>query len=476
MVANRSYTLEEIKELREALGVGEKHDTSSATPSAQALHGIFPGSTSQYGVFTSPGVRPGMFNATARVRSLASVIPLMKSSYLNEIIEIMTGVTAAQGSNNTSACAIGPTSGDLKTCQQTYAFGILHLGTKVDDLTQVGMFKNRADVPREFYNQAVLDNPWLPRIPGIDGLSTSTSRLRASMYTLGVGLERALSPVVFSGVAATENNTYLGVARQFAGLDALIKTGYTDAITGLACSRADSVVETFNAAISGGTDSLGRSFVAAMHDLYFAVQDRASQLNMGDIQWAFVMRPDQFRAVTEVWACTYATYRCAGSQYNEVNRVGTEIYDFRVAMANGRYIPIDGVNVPVILDDSIPRDTLGNASYKADIYLTALSWAGMPLLYSQYFPMDSAEATELANFIGGEMVDTTTINDGLYRVFKRVTGGCLQYDVFARVRLILDAPFVSGRLDDGWYSSFYQQQDPLVGMSFHKDGGTSYRS
>jgi len=474
VAAAKSYTLEEIKELREVLGFGEKHDVSSTTPSAQALHGLLPGSTTQYGVFTSPGVRPGMFNATARVRTLASRIPLMRSEYLTEIIEIMTGVTAGSGNNATSACADAPKSGSLKTCQQQYTFGIVHLGTKVDDITQIGMYKNRADVPREFYNQALLDNQWLPNVPGLDGAGSNATRLRSAFYTLGIELERSISPVVYTGVAGTEDNAHRGIAREWAGLDGLIKTGYTDAVTGLACARADSIVETYNAAITG-SDGSGRSFVEAMHDLYFAAVDRASQLNMGDVTWAFSMRPDQFRAATEQWACAFATYRCAGTAAAPNNRDGMEIYAMRVDMFNGHYLLIDGVRVPVILDDSIARETLGNNYYKADIYLVALDWAGMPLLYAQYFPQDNPEATEYANFIGGDLIDTRTFNNGLYRVFKRVTKGCLEFDAYARVRLILDAPFLSGRLDDVFYNAYAKVQDPLIGQSYHSDGGVTYR-
>jgi hypothetical protein len=189
------------------LQIGQKHDTSGTTPTAQALHGPFPGNNNQFGVFSYAGVRPGMFNATTRVDSVGKIIPLLKSDLYNEIIEIMTGVTAGSGNNDVSACATAPKAGDLKTCQQTYAFGIIHIGTRIEDVTQVGLRKNRADVPRDVYNNASMENPWLPQVPGIEGLTTTTSRLRAAMYTLGIEMERNISPVHFVGVAGTESNT-----------------------------------------------------------------------------------------------------------------------------------------------------------------------------------------------------------------------------------------------------------------------------
>lgn len=453
---------------------GAKHDVSSTTPSAQALHGAFPGNANMYGVFSYPGVRPGMFDATARVRSITNIIPMFRSEYINEIIEIMTGVTAGSGNNATSACADAPKAGNLKTCQQTYTFGIIHLGTKVDDITQIGLRRNRADVDRMRYNQAMVDNPWLPNVPGIGGDGAFTSRLRSAMYTLGVELERNVSPVMYVGAAGTESNTYRGVARQWAGLDNLIKTGYTDAVTGLACPRADSDVVSWNAEIDG-TDTFSRDIVEAFTDTYFSARDRASQVGLNDVQWAFIMRPDLFRRLTEVWACSYATYRCSGTTTEPVNLDARSIYDTRISMFNGEYLLIDGQQVRVILDDSIARDTLGNNHYKSDVYMVALSWAGRPLLFGEYFPLNNAEAEEYLTGAGIPEATTATVNNGLYRVFKRQTKACIEYDFFSRLRLILDAPFLSSRIDDIRYKSYYKQQDALPGMSFHYNGGVSYR-
>lgn len=476
-IGEKDYNEDELAVLAKAgvLNIGEKHDTSSATPSAQALHGVFPGNSAQYGVFTSAGVRPGMFSANARVESIGKYIPLVKSEYLNEIIEIMTGVTAGSGTNSTSSCATAPKAGDLKTCQQTYTFGIIHIGTRVDDVTQIGLKKNRADVPREFYNIQMLDNPWLPGVPGIDGLTTSTSRLRAAMYTVGVELERNVSPVHFVGTAGTEDNTYRGVARQWNGLDNLIKTGYTDAVTGLACARADSTVTSFNAAITG-TDALGRDIIEAMTDTIYGVQELARKLSLAGVAWALVMRPDLFKALTEVWACSYATYRCSDNAAGyPVQRDALAIYNTRVDMFNNRYLLVEGERIPVIVDDSITRETLGDNYYKSDIYGVALSWAGRPLLYGEYFDMGNSEAEEFINAFGLSGDETTVLNNGLYRVFKRVTKGCYEYDFFSRVRLILDAPFLSFRVDDLFYNSYHKQVDPIPGTSYYVNGGVSYR-
>ena len=473
-IGDTPYTMEEMKVLEKAGVLGMKHDTSSATPSAQALHGYFPGNADQQGLFTSMGARPGMFNATARVRSIGRYLPLMRNPIMNEIIDVMTGVTAGSGTNATSACATAPKAGDLKTAKQTYTYGIIHLGTKVDDLTQMGQRVNRADVPREIYNNARVDNPFLPDVPGIDGLSNTAQRFRAHMYTLGIEIERNVSPVHFVGVAGTEDDTYRGVARQWNGLDNLVKTGHTDSVSGLVAPALDSDVVSFDTLVSG-TDTFGRTFVEALTDTVFGLRERAGRLGMGGVQWAIVMRPDQFRAVTEVWAPSYFINRIDGEQYNEVMRDAAAVTRFRDEMFQGTYLLVAGEQVPVILDDSIARETLGNNHYKSDIYIVALSWSGMPLLYGDYFPMNNAEAEEYVSASGIGDTTTTTWNNGLYRVFKRMTKACVEYDLFGKFRLVLDAPFLSGRLDDVAYMSYFRQTDAVPGHSYHYDGGTSYR-
>lgn len=478
-MAEKTYTLAQIKEMRElvdAFGLGEKHDTASTTPSAQALHGVNPGNSAQQGLFSNPGVRPGMYDATFRPRSFASMIQVNPNPVLNEKIEILTGVTAGSGNNVTGACAPGPNGGMFKTCQQLYTYGELHISTRIDDITKIGQRLNRADVDRVVYNNGLNMNPWLPNVPGIDGDGRIQSRTRASFYTTFTELERNVGQVMFAGVSGTADNTYRGVATQFAGLDGLIKTGYTDAVNGVACAAADSIVETFNAAIDGGTDSKSRTIIQAMTDAIYAAEDRGNELGISAVNRPIVMRHDLFRSLVDVWSCAYAVSYCTSSAAGQpLTRDATAVSALRDSMYTGRYLLIDGVQRPVFFDDSIPRQTLGNNYYQSDIYIPAVSWAGAPLLYAEYFPLDNAEANEFANFIGGNGMDTLTLNNGMWRAFKYVTGGCLNYDFYAKVRLILDAPFLSARVDNLFYKSYAQTRDAIPGFSNYNNGGSTYR-
>jgi hypothetical protein len=476
-IDGKEYTLDEVRTLVKAgaLNVGAKNDTSSSTPNATSLYGPFPGDNTQFGPFSGAGVRPEMYSALAQVQSIASAIPFLPTDIYQELLEIMTGVSEGSGSNETSACATGPTAGDMKTMQQAYTFGIVHLSSKIHDITQVGMRRNRASVDREIYNLAVGNNPFIPNVPGVNGDGVVSRKLRASMFTLGTELNRNVSPVHYVGTAGTEDNSYRGVARQWNGLDNLIKTGYTDNVTGLAAPAADSDVRSFNAVITA-SDSNGSDFVNALTDLCYGANEVAMDTNMGNVQHALVMRPDLFREAARQFAYALPVYVGAGTTAAPLNREGMQANQMFEQMLNGRYLLIDGQQMPVILDDSIPRETVANNQYKSDIYLVALAAGTGPLLYGEYFDMDNESANEFATAFGIDADSSTTVNNGLYRVFKRTTGGCIEFDFFARVRLILDAPFLSGRLDDVIYNSYYRQTDARPGMSYYRDGGVTYRS
>jgi hypothetical protein len=475
VIDNKEYTPEELATLAKAgvLNVGQKHDTSSTTPNNVPLNGPFPNSTTTFGTFSGAGYRPGIWNATPRVRSFADAIPMFRSEFYNELIEVATGVTAGTGNNQTAACSVGPKPGALKSARITAPFGMIHMSTNIFDITQVGMRRNRADIDRELFNQALTMNNWLPNVPGIQGDGGYWTALRAELYALGIELERNISRVHFTGVSGTSDNTYRGVATQWNGLDQLIREGWTDATSGVAVPALDAEVVSFNAAIDGGLDGFSRTVIAAFTDTYFGQVDMLRRLGITP-EFALVMRPDLFRALAAVWSCGYSVTRCVSSAAGQplVRDAVSTRAEYESILA-GQYLPMDGVNVPVLLDDTITRETLGNGHYKSDVYGVALRGNGRPVVYGEFFDMGNPQAMEVANFLstGASQV----LNGGLYRAFRRETGGCLEFDFVARPRLITDAPFAHFRIDDLQYRSYYDQRDAIPGQSFYVNGGHSYR-
>lgn len=473
-IDNKEYTPEELAVLAKAgvLNVGQKHDTSSTTPGATPLHGPFPGNNAQFGPFSAPGVRPGVWATIPTVRSIGSFIPMFKALQYQELIEVATGVTAGSGNNVTGACTVGPKPGQLKAARISALFGIIHESTKIFDITQAGMRRNRADVDRELFNTVMMQNRWLPQAEGVDGGNFMASALRAELFSLGMDLQRNVSQVHFVGVEGTSDNTYRGVATQWNGLDRLIRDDWTD-MSGVTVDALDAHVVSFNANGDGGTDALGRTIIAALIDTYYGQYDFVTRLGISPV-YALVMRPELFRALAAIWSCSYSTTRCSSSA------AGTPVVRDAVStraeyeqILNGQYLPMEGTNVPVIIDDAIVRETIGNGYYKSDIYGVMLSGNGRPTLYGEYFDMGNPEALEIGSaFTPG---NSQVINDGLYRVFRRETGGCIEFDFFARPRLITDAPFAHFRVNDIFHRADYRVTDATPGLSGFRNGGLTYR-
>lgn len=476
VIEGKEYSESELAVLAKAgvLNIGQKNDPSSATATASSvLHGQSFTNSGQFGLFSSPGVRPERFSALTRPRSLARRLRPEPSQYLNEIVEIVTGQTTGSGSNATDWCAPGALAGILKTCKQIYTFGNFKMRTRVIPLQEVGMLRNRADLPEMILNNPPSDNPLIPdmfyRYPDGQG------QLALEFFNLGIEIERSLTKEVWQGVIGTDSGVR-GWWKDMNSLSGLIKTGYVDAETGVACPAADSVVISWGADV--GATVAGRNIVQAFHDTYYAMTDLAEQVGMGGVQFAWSLRKEQFRALVEVWVCQYATYRCqSGTAGNPVNLSADAMNDLRLEMMRGEYLLIDGVAVPVVFDDGIPLEQLGGGAAKvlrADAFLIPFSWNGRPLVRLEYQNMKNEASEALANMV---YTSAMFINNGMYLLTKNEKEGCVEFSVSSKMRLYLETPFLAARIDDisFTYQAPTRAADP--GTTFlYVNGGVTYQS
>ena len=464
-----------VSELNKAglLNIGQKNDPSSSTPTAS---GTFQGqsftNTGQYGIFSNPGVRPERFSALMRPRSMASILRPQKSEYGNEIVSIMTGQTAGVANAQTDWCAPGALAGVLKACQQTYVFGNFKMATRIVPVQEVGLLRNRADIPGEILNRPPRDNPFIP--DRMYQLTDTRSQLQYELFTLGVQAERSFETELWRGVAGT-NTSIVGWWKDMAGLDSLVKTGYVDSVTGVACPAADSIVISWNADV-GATVS-GSNIVQSFADQYYAVNDTAEQVGLSGVQFAFVLRKEFFRALTEVWSCQYLTYRCQSSNAGQpIQITGDETNRLRLEMQNGQYLLIDGVPVPVVFSDGIQLEQLAGGTPKvlrADAYLLPISWNGRPLINVEYHDMGNAYAREFASIV---YPSAEFINNGMYMLGKREAGGCTELEISMKLRVFLETPFLAVRWDDISFSYGAQSRAADPGTTFlYKNGGVTYR-
>jgi len=476
-IKDKEYNETELAVLAKAgvLQIGQKNDPASTTLTAAPLHGPFQGNANQFGIFSDGTVRPGRFSTLSRPDMLIGNLSLVKSELTNEIIEVMTGQLADAGTNATGFCGNPPTVGNLKTCRQTFSWGDYYIKSDLTAAALTGQRRNYADVPAEILNLGPRPNNFFPDV--MYRLDDTRSELRHQLFRVGVSLERQTEQVLIQGTAGVANNTYTGWFTQFRGLDGQVATGKTDSVSGLLCEALDSTVISFNTNVDGTIgDGSSRTIVEVITDMVRGKWLTADRLGFGrqNITWAFIMRYEAFSQICDVWACQYNTYRCVGSGAGQpVTREGADAQQLRLQMRNGQYLLVDGMQVPVIFSEGIPQQTLGNNYYKSDVFFGALDWSGMPLATLEYFPLDNTYTTEYFNAFGINKVDT--LNNGLFIHGVRDTGLCLEHHFQSRMRLVLETPFLWGRIDDIWVRFFEPIRNALPGASNYVDGGASYR-
>ena len=458
--AEKRYSIDELKELAAALAEVQ------AAQKAQPLHGPNFNSTTNFGAFTAPGVRPDMFGAWQRPRSFLDLVSIRKSEFYNEILEVMTGVTDGNGTNAQTWCDTPPVAGAAKVAQQIYTWGKYHMGTDAVQLPELGQRKNRADVPRNILNAPPASNALYPDI--MYEMPDSMSQRRYELFLLGVHTERVTETVAIQGNASTAyTSTQRGWTKEFEGIDRQVKTGYTDAVSGLAAPALDSVVTSYNAV-------LGSDIVDAVTETVYAVKDRSEQMGMSGTEHVILTTERQFRALAKTWSCNYDTSYCVGSAGNPNGQAASDVNARRVDMLNNRYLLVDGMQIPVVFSDGIVTDRLSTTSYKSDLYVLPVSWQGVPLLNLEYFGMDNANIREYDNFANE---NTTVINNGMFLVAKVNDAFCPKYEFAAKMRLILETPWLAGRVDDIIYTYTANTRSAYPSVTYaHANGGISYRN
>lgn len=473
-----SQVILEMKEMTKALVAQntalKNNPASLSLGNTPALQGPLPGNVANGGLFSAPGVRPDRFSAMPRVRTMTNLLRPMPNDIFNEILSIVTGATASIGSNPTDYCGTPAQPGALKQCEQQFKYGKYYMKSALQSINDIGYLRNRADVPGQILNSAPEDYPLMPDI--MWRIVDTRSVAQYAFYLQGIALERSLEPVMILGDNTKANtNTTLGWISEFKGLDLQIKTGYTDT-SGVTCPAADSQVIGFNTTITGtigGGD--GRSITAAIIDLWYAAQDRAEQVGMGDTQFAFLMRKEMFRALTDVYANTYATARFPAASVSAglpLVQMAIETNRIREEMLNGHYLIVEGQNVPVFFSEGIPLEGQGNNAYLADLYLVPISWAGRPLLRLEYFNLNNQYINEWVGTIAQDR--RRVLNNGLFAMGYNAQNFCDELLFASVMRLILETPFLAGRIDNIIFTYLANTRNAIPSESLYVDGGTSY--
>ena len=444
----------------------------SATPGATMGHG--PG-----GLFSSPGLSRPVFSAMILPHlGIQNMIPVRPSRDFNPLHGIMTGVTASSGANPVGVCDDPPSAGLMKLCTHSFVFGRQSRQTKVYDLDTFGRLTNRGEFTdlQLFGNPLVNPNAGVPTMPGVANPAQAlNNEIAKALFELAVSWSRDFARLTYAGTPT--NNTAGGGYKEFYGLDTLINTGYRDAETGVACPAADSYVRSFgNLNIATNSAALVRELTIMYRNLNYLAAEAA----LIPVQWVISMRYSLFYEITEIWPCQYLSYRCTltSGSTQFINSADSNAMrdDMRGDMYNrtGQYLLIDGQRVPVVIDDAIAEtEGLAGGSFSSGIYMVPLTvLGGIPVTFWEYFDYDvPGGALEASRIFAPDGSFYSTDNGRFMWARKPPTNYCVQLMSKTEPRLILETPYLAGRLTNVLYAPLSHERSPFTDSDYFVDGG-----
>ena len=458
---------------RALIGQSTTVKTVSSTPNAVYAHG------GKGGLFSAPGLSRPLFSAMVLPNTgLASRLPLRTTNETDPLYGIVTGVTDTTGSEPTGVCDDPPQAGLSKLCTHTFPLGRLSRSSRVFDIDRIGKIINRSDFLDFQFHGNPFEGSTNPLTPGgaVDVAAIARNEVSKAMFEMAVGWSRDFAKLTYTG--SPSNNTAGGGYKEFYGLETLINDNYRDALTGTLCPAADSIVRDFG---SLDVATNGNALVRQIANIFRNLKFLATRARLDPVQWVITMPFSLFYEITEIWPIAYQTTAATVVPTNATLFVGA---DPAIAMRDGmrgdlsnyvgQYLLIDGQQVPVVLDDTIP-ETQAGPSFTSDIYFVPLTvLGGIPVTYWEAMNYDGpVGAVEFARqFAPGDSYYTTDNGRFLWHK-KPPTNFCVQVIAKTEPRLLLLTPYLAARLQNVKYTPIMHERSWDIDSGYFVNGGST---
>lgn len=444
----------------------------SSTPTTIYGHG-------QGGLFSNPALRRQIFSAMSLPRmGLADILPVRPTVYMNELYGIMTGVTESTGTDPAGPCDDSKVAGLMKLCEQTSYMGRQSRASRVLEVDRLGQLTNRGEhTDFQLVGNALSAGSNAPTIMGMGNASSAlNTEIGKVLFELAVSWKRDFAAEFWTG-NPTGNNAG-GGRKYYRGMDLLINTGYRDAVTGVACPAADSLVWSFG---EQAIESNGATLMRQLSGMFRNLRYIASSAGLDPVEWVLAMRWSTFYELTDIWPCVYATYRCnqlnsGSTNFVDSDRMNAMRAEMRGNMSTrtGQFLWIDDVQVRVVLDDGIVETQTAGSSFISSIYFVPITvLGGIEVAFMEYLNYDAANgALESARMIAPAGSYNTSDNGRFLWHRLPPTHYCIQMEAKTESRLLLLTPHIAGRLTGVKYTPIAHERSPFPDApSFFVNGG-----
>ena len=449
--------------------------TATGTPVSPYLHG--PG-----GLFGVAGIERDLFHTRIQGAGLAAALPVFSTVLTHPLFGVITGYQDVTGTVPDGVCDNPEVAGSEKSCIQTFPFGRYSFMTRELEINRVGQLINRG----EFDDLRVVNDPIAPELgrsifPNLSPNKqlSAGAEVLARFLELGVAFANRLGRQTYTGNPT--NNSAGGGYQEFQGLDILIGTTKVDAITGADCPTLDSDVKDMNYVCINDEDA-DPSIIRVVLTLWRMINHIANNTGLAPARWVLVMRTALFWELTDVWPCAYQSHRCIDTSPGGIGQLvidGRENVRMRDDMRNGQFLLIDGVRVPVILDDMIAEESSDDTSalpvgcFASDIYLVPLTVrGGIPVTFWQHY--DYRQGTMQA-VVDGRLTSQFWTDAGMYLWTWDNVNWCVVHEAKIEPRIILRTPQIAGRIQNVCYCPLQHPRDPHPDDDYFVDGGVTER-
>jgi len=470
--------------------VGYKNNPTGvgANPTGPYAHG-------NGGLFSVPGQMPQIFSAMQLpMQGLIDDLPILFEGlgqefdggdngfggFSSPLHTYITGVTQGNldsvANQPTAQCAVGPESGLLKACTVTMPYGKYRASMSMN-LEQIATLRDRADPTYlQLMNMAPPQANLIPQMLGQSGGNNILlNEFSKRAFTMAVGLKRLLASQTYLGNPA--NSSGSANYQQIEGIDLQINQGnHKDVFSQNVCTALDCYLDDFGSAI---ISSNGSSFYQRMDMMMRSCWWNAQREGLLPVTWKIVMHPNLFDEVVKTWPVNeYTEALVAMGQFTNGRVVidGKETVDLRNAMRAGSYLPIRGVPVEVVQDDTVTElnvttnSKLSAGQYSSSIYLIPYTVLGsMPISYIQPFNWANGIMDDVVS--QGRLLHTFTTDGGIFRWYVYYQGPCVQWDCVTRFRVRTHMPQLAGRLQNVGYAPLAHVNSWDPNSSYFRDGG-----
>lgn len=471
-----------VEQLMQEIGEGQRHNPPLA-PVSPYLHG-------SGGLLNMPGTDTRVMSAIiSPLGGLMDQLPVINGEYgtspnsfggVDEEASIaVTGVTAGDldtwENQPTTDCADGPVGGLIKLGAYVNPYGRIRGSTREVSMYRAGRLASLC----EPLTLTLMNQP-----SGFGGIAEPSNmpslqnalmnEIQARIYESLLSLQRMFSRRIWIGNPA--NNS--GERKDIWGFELQLNTGtHIDRQYSAVMTALDPDVKTFNYNLIGGS---GYDIVEYLEEIDNYIMWNAEQMGLDDYTYKLTMRPSAFRQITAVWPirASFEAFRQISRYANtNLNFDNTAITAARNAMRNSRTLPINGKDVSVILDSSIPEKNVKTASqlkagqYASDIYFIPWTVRGnIPVTFFKYFNHNNGQEAAIAKFAGES---TFTSDNGVFRWYVQFKNGCLKLVYEFSPKLVCLAPQLGGRLTNVAYEPLQHEREAYPDSSYFFNGGVT---